>query len=201
MNKSGRAEVPLFGLFLSILFMYKNLHDFIHYLWGNLTGTEFSVEQLLDQLQQDGGEEAAALTESLIHELLEGQADLDWDTALDACAETTFHYRSQEIENLTPQQIVAAVFSICVLSDSSLIDEYLTDTLIICGMLAKFVEQEWDRVLDEEKVKPEDLFELGPKMDEDDLLFITNYLFSKDGRRIAPSDDEMDDNVENDMDD
>ncbi len=181
--------------------MYKNLHDFIHDLWDRLTETEFSVEQLLDQLQQDGGEEAAALTESLIHELLEGQADLDWDTALDACAETTFHYRSQEIENLTPQQIVAAVFSICVLSDSSLIDEYLTDTLIICGMLAKFVEQEWDRVLDKEEVKPEDLFELGPKMDEDDLLYLTNYLFSSNGRRTAPPDDEMDDNVENDMDD
>ena len=182
--------------------MYKNLHDFIHYLWDNLTGTEFSVEQLLDQLQQDGGEEAAALTESLIHDLLEGQEDLDWDTALDACAETTFHYRSQGIENLTPQQIVAAVFSICVLSDSSLIDEYLTDTLIICGMLAKFVEQEWNRVLDEEEVKPENLLELGPKMDEDDLLFITNYLFSKDGRRIAPSDDEVDDNIDiDDIDD
>lgn len=176
--------------------MYKNLHDFIHDLWDRLTETEFSVEQLLDQLHQDGGEEAVALTGSLIHDLLEGQEKLDWETALDACAETTYYYRSQKIEDLTPQQIVAAAFSICVLSDSSLIDEYLTDILIICGILAKFVEQEWDRVLDKEEVKPEDLFELGPKMDEDDLLYLTNYLFSSNGRRTAPPDDDIGDDID-----
>ncbi|MBQ7589175.1 MAG: hypothetical protein IJU47_00620 [Verrucomicrobia bacterium] len=166
--------------------MYKNLHDFIHYLWDKLTGTEFSVEQLLDQLHQDGGSDTDALTAPLIHDLLEGQADLDWETALQACAEVSYYYRAQEIENLTPQQIVAAVFSICVVSDSGQIDEHLTNILVFCGMLARYVEEEWDRILEKEDLKPEDLRENGPKIDEDDLLFLSIYLFSKDDKRIAP---------------
>lgn len=165
--------------------MYKNLREFIQYLWGKNCSTPFSEQALMEQLHRDSQQESQDIGAELVKQLLDGKEDVDWDCALFICSEAFLRYRAQE-QDMSPEQVVCAIFAMCVVSDSSRIDEYLTHVLVLCGILAQRVEKEWDQLLDRENFEAEDLKKFGPKIDEDDLLFLSIYLFAKDDKRIPP---------------
>jgi hypothetical protein len=95
-----------------------NLIQLVNAAWADMVPIPFTTSALTRRLLQDGGLDAADLTEQSVHELLSETFSSDWSAVVFAMSELVAYYLALGAE-ADPDQIVGSVFSACVLADAA----------------------------------------------------------------------------------
>lgn len=112
--------------------------EFYNRLWKRLSGTEFSVQQLVERVRADGGHDITNLSEADLVSLAEGLFSGDWKEAAFSFSELLAYYAALG-EKRTKQQVVGWVFASFVIADAineSAADWELQFNSFIDGFLA-----------------------------------------------------------------
>ena len=94
----------------------QSLRDLIESIWKARCRISLVDEFLLNRLLTDGGHDTEDLTADLIGDLLDGKSPADWNIACFSFSEISSYYLAAA-HKMSAEQVVAAVFTVCVLAD------------------------------------------------------------------------------------